>query len=68
MDYFGINSSNELPKISEVLAEQIVTPTLVNAEHFETDAVTYTIENTQAVDGDTSPEITEEDTSFNLTA
>lgn len=37
MDYFGINSSEELPKISEVLAEQIVTPTLVNAEHFETD-------------------------------
>lgn len=35
MDYFGINSSDELPKISEVLAEQVVMPTLVNAEHFE---------------------------------
>ena len=35
MDYFGINSSDELPKISEVLADQIVTPTLVNADHFE---------------------------------
>ena len=35
MDYFGINSSEELPKISEVLAEQIVMPTLVNADHFE---------------------------------
>ncbi|MFZ9743412.1 MAG: SMC-Scp complex subunit ScpB, partial [Chitinophagaceae bacterium] len=35
MDYFGINTSEELPKISEVLAEQIVVPTLVNAEHFE---------------------------------
>ncbi|MBM3445627.1 MAG: SMC-Scp complex subunit ScpB [Bacteroidetes bacterium] len=35
MDYFGINTSDELPKISEVLAEQIVLPTLVNAEHFE---------------------------------
>ena len=35
MDYFGINTSDELPKISEVLAEQIVMPTLVNAEHFE---------------------------------
>jgi segregation and condensation protein B len=34
MDYFGINSSTDLPKISEVLAEQIVQPTLVNAEHF----------------------------------
>ncbi|MFN5422976.1 MAG: SMC-Scp complex subunit ScpB [bacterium] len=35
MDYFGINSADELPKISEVLAEQMITPTLVNAEHFE---------------------------------
>jgi segregation and condensation protein B len=35
MDYFGINSADELPKISEVLAEQVVMPTLVNAEHFE---------------------------------
>jgi len=35
MDYFGINTSDELPKISEVLAEQIVLPILVNAEHFE---------------------------------
>lgn len=35
MDYFGINSSDELPKISEVLAEQVVMPTLVNADHFE---------------------------------
>jgi len=35
MDYFGINSAEELPKISEVLAEQIVMPTLVNADHFE---------------------------------
>jgi segregation and condensation protein B len=38
MDYFGINSSEELPKISEVLVEQVVMPTLVNAEHFEVDA------------------------------
>jgi segregation and condensation protein B len=37
MDYFGINSSDELPQISEVLAEQMVTPTLVNADHFEMD-------------------------------
>ena len=38
MDYFGINSADELPQISEVLAEQIVTPTLVNADHFEVEA------------------------------
>lgn len=38
MDYFGINSSEELPKISEVLADQVVEPTLVNAEHFEVES------------------------------
>jgi segregation and condensation protein B len=37
MDYFGINSSEELPRISEVMAEQIVDPTLVHADHFEVD-------------------------------
>jgi segregation and condensation protein B len=35
MDYFGINSAEELPKINEVLAETMISPTLVNAEHFE---------------------------------
>ena len=34
MDYFGINNADELPKINEVLADQVI-PTLVNAEHFE---------------------------------
>jgi len=35
MDYFGINSPDDLPKIKEVLADQVVQPTLVNASHFE---------------------------------
>ena len=35
MDYFGINSPDDLPKIREVLADQMVQPTLVNASHFE---------------------------------
>jgi segregation and condensation protein B len=35
MDYFGINNANELPKISEVLADQLVEPTLIN--HTETE-------------------------------
>jgi segregation and condensation protein B len=38
MDYFGINSAEELPKISEVLAETMVEPTLVNADHFDMEA------------------------------
>jgi len=32
MDYFGINSANELPKISEVLMEELVQGTVINAE------------------------------------
>ncbi|MEY2586764.1 MAG: SMC-Scp complex subunit ScpB [Bacteroidota bacterium] len=49
MDYFGINSSEELPKISEVLAEQMVLPTLVNADHFEVEVETnISIEETTA--------------------
>jgi segregation and condensation protein B len=33
MDYFGINSADDLPKIKEVLAEQLVEPTIIkNAE------------------------------------
>ncbi len=35
MDYFGINSADELPKIREVLAEQMVEPTLI--KHTESD-------------------------------
>lgn len=35
MDYFGLNSAEDLPRINEVLADQIVEPTLVNAEHFD---------------------------------
>ena len=67
MDYFGINSSEELPKISEVLAEQVVMPTLVNAEHFDVDAdqseeVIVQNEDTTSepqVDGDENVESTE---------
>jgi segregation and condensation protein B len=32
MDYFGINTSDDLPKIREVLAEQVVEPTIINGE------------------------------------
>jgi segregation and condensation protein B len=34
MDYFGINSTDDLPKIREVLAEQLVEGTLINSEDF----------------------------------
>lgn len=35
MDYFGINSAEDLPKIKEVLADQLVAPTIVNHTTFE---------------------------------
>lgn len=35
MDYFGINSPEDLPKIREVLADQIVEPTVVHHTDFE---------------------------------
>jgi segregation and condensation protein B len=35
MDYFGINSANDLPKIKEVLADQLVEPTRVHHTDFE---------------------------------
>ncbi|MEP6465863.1 MAG: SMC-Scp complex subunit ScpB [Parafilimonas sp.] len=35
MDYFGINTAEDLPKIKEVFAEQMVQPTLINEEDFK---------------------------------
>ncbi|HEV7331077.1 MAG TPA: SMC-Scp complex subunit ScpB [Flavisolibacter sp.] len=35
MDYFGINTPEDLPKIKEVLADQLVAPTVVNHTEFE---------------------------------
>jgi segregation and condensation protein B len=35
MDYFGINSADDLPKIREVLADQIVEPTRIHHTDFE---------------------------------
>jgi segregation and condensation protein B len=35
MDYFGLNSPEDLPKIKEVLADQLIEPTVVNHTLFE---------------------------------
>ena len=37
MDYFGINSPNDLPKISEVLMEELVKATVINNEANDSD-------------------------------
>lgn len=34
MDYFGLNSPEDLPKIKEVLADQIIEPTVINHTDF----------------------------------
>lgn len=39
MDYFGINDADDLPKIKEVLAEQLVSPTYVNEQEDTTQEV-----------------------------
>lgn len=39
MDYFGINSPEDLPKIKDVLAEQIIEPTIVSETDFISEAV-----------------------------
>lgn len=35
MDYFGINSPADLPKIKEVLGDELVEPTVINLKDFE---------------------------------
>lgn len=59
MDYFGINSPEDLPKIKEVLAEQIVEGTVIRPEDFTdqpvADAITEeAIHQEPVIDGDTS--------------
>jgi len=45
MDYFGINSTDDLPKIKEVLAEQIVEATIINPEDFTSNTALPKAEN-----------------------
>ena len=76
MDYFGINSTEDLPKIREVLADQIVEATVIKPEDFTdnsvfeqtSDALAEENEqaetpNTEAETGDFTAESNEEDDS-----
>jgi segregation and condensation protein B len=49
MDYFGINSAEDLPKIREVLAEQLVQPTIVNHTDFEQSEVLAVTDDGQLI-------------------
>jgi segregation and condensation protein B len=63
MDYFGINNANELPKISEVLADQLVEPTLINHTETEETEVIKEVENVETLEA--SNENTEADVEEN---
>jgi segregation and condensation protein B len=47
MDYFGINSSEDLPKIAEVLMEELVQATIVNPTETQIEEETITEEDTE---------------------
>ena len=56
MDYFGINSPDDLPKIREVLAENLVEPTIINRTEFEQSDVLAVSDAGELVLADTESE------------
>ena len=52
MDYFGINSADDLPKIREVLADQVIQPTIINPADFETSNLIVTDEGELITDAE----------------
>ena len=54
MDYFGMNSVNDLPKIKEVLAEQIIEPTKIHHTAFELSETFVVPDKGQLLDVDTN--------------
>ena len=63
MDYFGINSTEDLPKIKEVLADQIVEATVIKPEDFTDNSVFEQIAdaNEEARDQEETPNLPEEE-------
>jgi len=61
MDYFGINTADDLPKIREVLADQIVEPTKVHHTDFEQSESLLVSEEGELVDAKNEDEATEEE-------
>lgn len=60
MDYFGINSADDLPKIKEVLADQIVEPTRIHHTDFEQSESLIVSEGGELLDVQPETEIEEE--------
>ena len=63
MDYFGINTTDDLPKIKEVLADQIVEATVIKPEDFTDTSVldqTQDINESETEDFDTQDSSSQE--------
>jgi segregation and condensation protein B len=56
MDYFGINSADDLPKIREVLTDQLVEPTVVNSADFEQSNTLLVTDSGELVDVSGEPD------------
>ena len=54
MDYFGINNTADLPKIREVLAEQLIEGTLIKPEDFTDQPIAAIVTTEELIDGDVS--------------
>lgn len=70
MDYFGINTTSDLPKISEVLMEELVQATIVNgvqAETTEETVIETATEMTVAENIEITPEAEETETILAVT-
>ncbi len=63
MDYFGINSTDDLPKIKEVLADQIVEATVIKPEDFTDNSVYEQVAEVAAEEraSEETPNLPEED-------
>jgi segregation and condensation protein B len=62
MDYFGINTADDLPKIKEVLADQIVEPTRIHHTDFEQSESMVISEEGELVDAEVqSDNLTDEE-------
>jgi segregation and condensation protein B len=61
MDYFGINSGDDLPKIREVLAEQIIEPTYIEQAEQQPETPEASSENSAFVVGENGELIVNDD-------
>jgi segregation and condensation protein B len=61
MDYFGLNSADDLPKIKEVLAEQMVEPTYIERPEQKTETTKEAAENSAFTVGENGELIVNDD-------